>query len=301
MLEVRVRDNGIGMPPEVRDQVFTPFFTTKPTGEGTGLGLSISYDIVVQEHGGAIAVDSRRGRVHRIHDPPAAQSPLLRHRPPRPEPLHDSAGPPFDRPGTRISKSSRRTRVRALFADGGLPLPAPPLFNGEWSTPQTHDVLRRGPAVAVVPYDPDHDQVVLVEQLRLPALLAGASPWQIEIVAGLVGAGEPPDRVAIREMREETGLGLEGNSEPVPIQRYLPSPGDSDESVSLFCARIDATAAAGVHGLPEEGEDIRVTVKTIAEIETMLDAGIIENGHTLVALYWLLRHRDHLRRLWGAG
>jgi signal transduction histidine kinase/HAMP domain-containing protein len=60
-IEIRVRDNGIGMPPGVRDQVFTPFFTTKPTGEGTGLGLSISYDIVVQEHGGTIAVDSREG------------------------------------------------------------------------------------------------------------------------------------------------------------------------------------------------------------------------------------------------
>jgi signal transduction histidine kinase len=61
LVEVRVRDNGTGMPPEVRDKAFTPFFTTKPTGEGTGLGLSISYDIVVQEHGGTIAVDSQPG------------------------------------------------------------------------------------------------------------------------------------------------------------------------------------------------------------------------------------------------
>jgi signal transduction histidine kinase len=60
-VEVRVRDNGIGMPPEVRAKLFTPFFTTKPTGEGTGLGLSISYDIVVQQHGGTITVDSRPG------------------------------------------------------------------------------------------------------------------------------------------------------------------------------------------------------------------------------------------------
>jgi signal transduction histidine kinase/HAMP domain-containing protein len=56
--EIRVRDNGVGMPPEVRAKLFTPFFTTKPTGEGTGLGLSISYDIIVQEHGGTISVDS---------------------------------------------------------------------------------------------------------------------------------------------------------------------------------------------------------------------------------------------------
>jgi signal transduction histidine kinase/HAMP domain-containing protein len=60
-IEVRVRDNGTGMPPAVRDKAFSPFFTTKPTGEGTGLGLSISYDIVVQEHGGTIAVDSQPG------------------------------------------------------------------------------------------------------------------------------------------------------------------------------------------------------------------------------------------------
>jgi signal transduction histidine kinase/HAMP domain-containing protein len=58
-VEIRVRDNGIGMPPEIRAKLFTPFFTTKPTGEGTGLGLSISYDIVVQEHGGTITVDSQ--------------------------------------------------------------------------------------------------------------------------------------------------------------------------------------------------------------------------------------------------
>ena len=60
-VEIRVRDNGIGMTPEVRAKLFTPFFTTKPTGEGTGLGLSISYDIIVQGHGGTIAVDSRPG------------------------------------------------------------------------------------------------------------------------------------------------------------------------------------------------------------------------------------------------
>ena len=60
-VEVRVRDNGIGIPDEIRDKLFQPFFTTKPTGEGTGLGLSISYDIVTQQHGGTIEVDSRVG------------------------------------------------------------------------------------------------------------------------------------------------------------------------------------------------------------------------------------------------
>jgi signal transduction histidine kinase len=60
-VEIRVRDNGTGIPPEYREKLFQPFFTTKPTGEGTGLGLSISYDIVTQQHGGTIEVDSSFG------------------------------------------------------------------------------------------------------------------------------------------------------------------------------------------------------------------------------------------------
>jgi two-component system, NtrC family, sensor kinase len=60
-VEIRVRDNGIGIAPEHRDRLFQPFFTTKPTGEGTGLGLSISYDIITQQHGGSIAVNSDVG------------------------------------------------------------------------------------------------------------------------------------------------------------------------------------------------------------------------------------------------
>jgi signal transduction histidine kinase len=57
-VEMRVRDNGGGIPPEIRDKLFQPFFTTKPTGEGTGLGLSISYEIVTNQHRGTIEVSS---------------------------------------------------------------------------------------------------------------------------------------------------------------------------------------------------------------------------------------------------
>jgi ADP-ribose pyrophosphatase len=173
------------------------------------------------------------------------------------------------------------------------------LFSGEWSAPGTYDALRRGQAAAIVLYDPDRDAVVLIEQFRLPALLAGSSPWQLETVAGLLDREETPEAVAIRETREETGL--VPISEPILIQRYLPSSGASDEAVLLFCARVDATLAGGVHGTADEGEDIRTVVKTVAEIEALLDVGAVENGHTLIALYWLLRHREHLRRKWTAG
>ena len=172
------------------------------------------------------------------------------------------------------------------------------LFSGNWSAVRSYDVLRRGQAVAIVLFDPDHDSVVLIEQFRLPALLAGSSPWQIEAAAGMIDSEETPEAVAIRETREETGLALIGD--PILIQRYLSSAGGSDESVALFCGRVDSTLAAGVHGLAEEHEDIRVVVKSLPEIEALLDAGAIESGHTLIALFWLLRHRDRLLRLWAA-
>jgi two-component system, NtrC family, sensor kinase len=60
-VEIRIRDNGTGIPPEVREKLFSPFFTTKPAGEGTGLGLSISHDIIVKQHGGSIEVDTQPG------------------------------------------------------------------------------------------------------------------------------------------------------------------------------------------------------------------------------------------------
>src|SRR5262249_15589649 len=60
-VEISIRDNGIGIPAEIRDKVFNPFFTTKPAGEGTGLGLSLSHDIIVKQHSGSIEVDTQPG------------------------------------------------------------------------------------------------------------------------------------------------------------------------------------------------------------------------------------------------
>jgi signal transduction histidine kinase len=61
-IEIRIRDNGNGIPKGIREKIFNPFFTTKPTGQGTGLGLSISYDIIVQEHRGEIEVETEEGK-----------------------------------------------------------------------------------------------------------------------------------------------------------------------------------------------------------------------------------------------
>ena len=171
------------------------------------------------------------------------------------------------------------------------------LYSGAWSGERLYDVTRRGDAVAVVLYDPDADRLVLVEQLRLPPVYARCTPWQLETVAGLVEPGESYDEVARRETREEAGIDILGDL--IPIQRYIPMTGSSDEAVMLFCGRVDSSRAAGVHGMAEEHEDIRVVVKTWAEAEAMVDAGEIDAGHTLIGLYWLFRHRERVRKAWG--
>jgi two-component system, NtrC family, sensor kinase len=66
-VEIRIRDNGTGIPPDVKEKIFNPFFTTKPAGEGTGLGLSICHDIIVKQHAGSIEVESRPGEFTEVH------------------------------------------------------------------------------------------------------------------------------------------------------------------------------------------------------------------------------------------
>ena len=65
-MEIRIRDNGTGIPSDVKEKMFNPFFTTKPAGEGTGLGLSISHDIIVKQHGGSIEIDTQPGEFTEI-------------------------------------------------------------------------------------------------------------------------------------------------------------------------------------------------------------------------------------------
>ena len=114
----------------------------------------------------------------------------------------------------------------------------------------------------------------------------------------MIDTDETPEAVAIRETREETGLGLIG--EPIVIQCYLPSAGGSDESVVLFCGRVDSHAAHGIHGLADEHEDIKVVVLSYRDAMRRLRDGAIINSPTMIALYWLAANRARLRRSWCA-
>ncbi|MDJ0972712.1 MAG: NUDIX domain-containing protein [Kiloniellales bacterium] len=168
--------------------------------------------------------------------------------------------------------------------------------DGGWTEELTREVFERGHAVGVLPYDPLRDEVVLIEQFRVGAHAAGWAPWQLEVVAGIIDEGETAEDVARRESLEEAGLTL---LELAPISDFLVSQGAVSETVRLFCGRVDATGAGGIHGLEHEGEDIKVVVVPFAELPALLAESKVTNATGLVALQWLLLNRDALRGHWS--
>jgi len=172
------------------------------------------------------------------------------------------------------------------------------LYAGGMGAAITREVVQRGDAAAVLPYDPARDQVVLIEQFRVGPFIRGDEPWQIEIVAGIMEREEAPATVAQREAHEEAGLEL---AELTHVLDYYSSPGVMSEHIAVFVARVDASGAGGVYGLEKEGEDIRVLVLGFDEAMTALAAGRIKASPAVIALQWLALNRARLRRCWSAG
>ncbi|MFT5575542.1 MAG: ADP-ribose pyrophosphatase [Bermanella sp.] len=170
------------------------------------------------------------------------------------------------------------------------------LFGGGWGGEVQRAVARRRQAVGVLIYDPAIDCLAVAEQFRIGALNRKPSPWLMELIAGLMEAGESPEDVARRESIEEAGVELQGLER---VASYYSSPGGSDEYFHLFCASADLSTAAGEYGLAAENEDIRLHVLPVEAVLAMADDGRIDNAHSLVAINWFARHHDRLRDSWG--
>lgn len=163
------------------------------------------------------------------------------------------------------------------------------LYQGGWSEPIERELLMRRPAVAVLPYDKQHGLIALVEQFRVGATLGRDSPWCLELIAGIADVeGEALSELARREAIEEAALTL---GELEPITRYLPSPGGCDERLHLFASACDLSQTGGIHGKPEEGENIRVVTLPISDIPELLASGRVDNAASIIALQWLLLKR----------
>ena len=179
-------------------------------------------------------------------------------------------------------------------------------FDGGWTEPITREVFERGHAAAALLYDPDRDRLVLIKQFRIGVLAAADapevaetfSPWLIEIVAGIIEAGETPEGVVRREAQEEAGCTV-GALEPACLM--FASPGAASETIRIFCGCVDSAHAGGIHGLAEEHEDIRVLVVSSEEAFQRLDAGEVINATAMVALHWFRVNHARIRALWHSS
>ena len=166
------------------------------------------------------------------------------------------------------------------------------------NVPRPLDVLRSGPAAAVLPIDPGRDEIVLLRQFRLAAHLANGRGNLVEIVAGHVEADEQPAEAARRECVEEIGVapGL-----LVELFTYLTSPGMSDEEITLFLGVVDASGVperAGAAAEQEETVPMRIPIDAAL---AALAAGTVRNGPLIIALQWLALNRGRLSEIVRMG
>jgi ADP-ribose pyrophosphatase len=169
------------------------------------------------------------------------------------------------------------------------------LFAGGKTPVLVREIIDRGHAVAVLPYDPVRDEVVLIEQFRIGAGEDSEGPWLIEVIAGYQEPGESAEEVVHREALEEAGCLL---SDVELMYSCYSSPGGSNERVSLFFARTDSSNIGGIHGLDEEGEDIRVHVLSSQQAFDWLDNGRIDSAMPIISMQWFRINRERIRQRW---
>ena len=166
------------------------------------------------------------------------------------------------------------------------------LFQGGWSNDIVRELFRRGDCVAVLLYDPRRDEVVLIEQFRIGAILRKKQAWLVEIVAGAVEPGEQAEQVAIREAEEEAGCKIQ---ELRLIREFYTTPGGASEWLSLFYGLVDASGIGGFFGLDHEDEDINVMTVKFEQAYQMMEQGEIDSAIPIIALQWLYIHRPAIR------
>lgn len=157
----------------------------------------------------------------------------------------------------------------------------------------TREVMHRGHAVGVLGYDPARDEVILINEFRPGCLIAGDPPYTDNLVAGGIAEDESAVVAAVREMKEETDLELR---EPILVHpgAYVSSGGTS-EKIAIVVGLVDTSHAGGVHGNPDEGEDILTVVVPAQRFIERVRTGQITDLKTLVAGYWLAENRERLR------
>ena len=149
------------------------------------------------------------------------------------------------------------------------------------------ELIRRKEAVGVLIYDDLQQKFALIEQFRVGAMDDPVSPWQLEIIAGVLDGDESPESCIRRESLEESGCEL---NEIELIFSFYPSAGACDEVFHLYVAQATLPKEGGIFGMPDEGENIKLHIIDYAQLKNLLNGQRLRNAPVIMALQWLQQH-----------
>lgn len=149
------------------------------------------------------------------------------------------------------------------------------------------ELIRRKEAAGVLIYDDLQQKFALIEQFRVGAMDDPVSPWQLEIIAGVLDGDESPESCIRRESLEESGCEL---NEIELIFSFYPSAGACDEVFHLYVAQATLPKEGGIFGMPDEGENIKLHIIDYAQLKNLLNGQRLRNAPVIIALQWLQQH-----------
>jgi ADP-ribose pyrophosphatase len=153
----------------------------------------------------------------------------------------------------------------------------------KFSASINREIVRRREAAGVFVHDPHLKKFLLIEQFRAGAMNLADTPWQLEIIAGLIDAGEDAETCLKREALEEAGCHIE---QLQFVSRYHPSTGASDEIFNFYVATADLSHCGGIHGEVSENEDIKVHLFDYEQLEALCQQGYFRNAPLIIAMQW---------------
>ncbi|MCU4338817.1 NUDIX domain-containing protein [Acinetobacter dispersus] len=162
------------------------------------------------------------------------------------------------------------------------------LFHREDYSPLIQrELVHRPEAAGVLLYNDQQQRFALIEQFRVGALNDPVSPWQLEVIAGVLDGDESPESCIRRESLEESGCEI---TELKHLFSFYPSAGACSEFFHLYVAEVDLPKDGGIFGMPDEGENIQLHLFTYSELEALLINGRLRNAPVIMALQWLSQH-----------
>lgn len=162
------------------------------------------------------------------------------------------------------------------------------LFGENTYTPTIHrELVHRKEAAGVLIYNDALKRFALIEQFRIGAVDDPISPWQLEIIAGVLDGDESPETCIQRESLEESGCEIRNLEH---LFTFYPSAGACDEVFHLYVAEADLPEQGGIHGMPDEGENIQLHILAYSDLEPLLASKRLCNAPVIMALQWLKQH-----------